>query len=394
MDKSHKASIIYFNNGSGLGSVLSGGTIRHLETLRVASEKHLTHVVTSTGGYKNYIEENVKPSSISVTKTHLWKSEERNNMDRVISYIVLTLHSFFRIIIKKLPKGDLAFVTSDYLCDVYPSVLYKLIYKSKLVFMVHHTCKSPLQRSGNLFFNTVSYLFQRLSFLLIKFMADAVFVYDTPEGESIINWIKPKKVYKVRNGLDLSRLEGFVECKKTYDACFGGGLRETKGIYDVLKIWTEVVKTKPSAKIAVAGGGTKEITEDLIQRITDLKLQDNIIILGPLDQTELFGIEKSSTIFLSASHEEGWGMAVLEAVALGLSVVAYKLPAFTYLNEYIYQVEMYDYIAAANKIIEILDNKDRELKKTYEGIKFAKQFDWVSIGRSDIRMLEEVLSEI
>jgi glycosyltransferase involved in cell wall biosynthesis len=57
------------------------------------------------------------------------------------------------------------------------------------------------------------------------------------------------------------------------------------------------------------------------------------------------------------SHEEGYGMAVGEAIAHGCQVVAYDLPVFqTEFGSNLIRVDCFDTNVFAKKIIDCLDN--------------------------------------
>ena len=43
---------------------------------------------------------------------------------------------------------------------------------------------------------------------------------------------------------------------------------------------------------------------------------------------DALSVVKSVLVFVFPSHEEGWGIAICEAMACGLAVVAYDLPAY------------------------------------------------------------------
>lgn len=382
-----KPSILYINTGSGLSDVQSGGSLRHIETAKIVATKYRTYTLTTIGGLGNYKNYNLSFDKEIILRSHLWKNHEDSNFDRVISYAISTLNSLLLFAKKKIPYADIVYSTSDYFCDVIPAVVHKLLYKSKYVAMVHHRAKSPLDRKGNFIFNLLSFVFQRFSFFLIGKFSNMLFVYDTPEGELISTLIKPEKSLKVKNGINLNLIKRVKFSEYKYAACFAGGLRETKGLYDIIPVWKNVIKTHPTWKLAVAGGGTGETHEKFSKLLNENNLTKNIDLLGPLQPDKLYELVKSSRVFLSLSHEEGWGISILEAIALGVPVIAFELPAFEYLGDKIFRVPMFDHKRFSEVLIDVsMDDNLLETSKR-SGPKFAENYDWTKIGFEEVEFL-------
>lgn len=387
--------ILFYNNGSGLGTAKSGGTTRHIETARILQKKNVAiHIVTTEGAHTLYKEEKLVPETFNVVRAHLFTKKEKSNFDRALSYIVSTIHS--SLLVFKLPKVDILYSTSDYFCDVMPAVVYKLLrLKVKWVIMIHHLCKTPFERKGNFLLNAASYIFQRFTYFIVKLFADDVLVYDTPEGETIAKLIFNRgdmsKIHYVFNGLDVIAISKVKSSKKykNFDVCFAGGLRVTKGINDLVPIWSKVVSSKPSATIAIAGEGTKVVTSALKASIKEAGLENHIILLGALPSKELYSLLNSSDVFISASHEEGWGIAVCEALACGTPVIAYDLPAFKFLSNKINRIPRYEHSVFAEKIISLLNSDSQRKKQGLAGKKFVVKFDWESIGLKEYNILQK-----
>jgi len=386
---------IYFNNGSGLGTAKSGGAIRHIETARGLIERgEDVYIVTTSGARVLYENEDLKPKKFFLVRASLFKSEETSNLDRVFSYVISTIHSLLRIPL--LPKVDIVYAPSDYFCDVIPSLFYKFVRRAKFVVMIHHICKSPFKRKGSFLLNFVSFVGQRFDYLLIALFADKVLVYDTPEGEQVAHILFGKdiprnKVSYVFNGLNFSEIAKAPQGDKIYDACFAGGLRHTKGIYDIVPVWSRVCKYKEDAKLLVAGAGTPRIVRGLREKIAEAGLQDNIVLAGALDSATLYKTLKQSKVFISLSHEEGWGISVREALAAGLPVVAFDLPAFSRLGNNIITIGKFDHVVFADSVVELLENKEFRTMETKKGIDFVKKYGWKEIAETEFEILETLL---
>lgn len=94
------------------------------------------------------------------------------------------------------------------------------------------------------------------------------------------------------------------------------------------------------------------------------------------------------------SHEEGWGMAVCEAMAAGLPVVAYDLPVYRriYGNAF-RQIPSFDFDSFAESIVELLDDKATFGQYQSKGLETAKDFGWDVIAASDVSALKEMFEK-
>jgi len=98
-----------------------------------------------------------------------------------------------------------------------------------------------------------------------------------------------------------------------------GRLARQKGYPDLAEAFSQVHQRYPSSRLIIAGheGSTQE---KLKERIAELNLQDSALLLGP--RSDVPALLKASDMFVSASLWEGLPIALLEAMAAGLPVVA------------------------------------------------------------------------
>lgn len=384
--------VLYLNNGSGLGTAKSGGTTRLIELAhRLMRDGVKITIVTTVGAHELFNTEKLA-ANYYLVRASLFGKAERNNFDRMWSYVLSTVHSLF--ILPRLPACDIVYSPSDYFCDVIPAVAYKLFHpKAAFVAMVHHLCRPPGKRKGNAFFNWLSYIGQQFSFWLISRFADQVFVYDTPEGKVIGDHFLERgllRVTPIANGVSLSVIDRVPAGGKKFDVCFVGGLRASKGIYDLIPIWKGVLAHFPKARLAIVGEGVPAVTEDFRSRLISAGLMDNVVFLGALPSLRLYEVMKASRIFLSTSHEEGWGIAICEALACGLAVVAFSLPAFGFLEGQIDEAPLKDHDTIVKKLVSGLKNTRHLDERGRLGRLFIERFDWDLIYLEELRALQAI----
>ena len=97
-----------------------------------------------------------------------------------------------------------------------------------------------------------------------------------------------------------------------------GRLEKHKGFIDLLKAFSILHQSHPSAFLALVGGGS--IKDDLELMVSEYGLSDHVKLLGW--RTDVKSLLFVSDLYVLASHWEGLPIAILEAMAAGLPVLA------------------------------------------------------------------------
>ncbi len=97
-----------------------------------------------------------------------------------------------------------------------------------------------------------------------------------------------------------------------------GRLATPKGYADLVDAFAIVHQRWPDAHLAVIGRG--RLKEQLEEQIKDLNLEGHVVLTGERDDVPEFLM--ACDLFVSSSHWEGMSVAILEAMAAGLPVVA------------------------------------------------------------------------
>jgi glycosyltransferase-like protein len=113
-----------------------------------------------------------------------------------------------------------------------------------------------------------------------------------------------------------------------------GGIEPRKGSLTLLDAFaaarTELADRRPV--LLVAGGATLFDYRDEIDRFharaADLRVNGDLRILGPVSDGELESLYRAADVFALPSVKEGFGLAVLEALAAGLPAVVSDLDVF------------------------------------------------------------------
>jgi len=114
-----------------------------------------------------------------------------------------------------------------------------------------------------------------------------------------------------------------LSIKKKYEIngqflLFVGRLAPEKGIDLLIEAMPHIIESKPKTKLMIIGGGT--LKEELKKRVKELKIENNIIFVGGVDNKKLPRYYATADIFVCPSLREGYGLTYVEASACGCKV--------------------------------------------------------------------------
>ena len=208
------------------------------------------------------------------------------------------------------------------------------------------------------------------------------------EGAKTYN-LKSKVI--IPNGVDLQLFDYYPITTK--NVLFIGRFSKDKGVEILTKLIPPIMSVKDATFTAVCPYGSvdgelKEIRES-IQKMQDKYGERLKIIDKPQDQQILKELYQNCQVYIQPSKYESFGLCILEAMATGRPVVAFKVggipevignSGFALRNRdgFIYKVK------------ELLENRNECVKMGKKANKRAKNFDWDLIAQETIKYYEEV----
>lgn len=304
----------------------------------------------------------------------------------LFSYITRTIYSIFKIF--QLNKYDIYYSSSDF----FPDTAFPYLFKTKekrWIQLIHHIYLNPSKREGNYISNLIAYLSQKLSFYFIKKKADQIIlVNNIVKNELIKRGFNKEKIIVLSNGINIDYLSKKDDySKRNYQGVFLARLNPVKGIFDLVKIWKIVCQEYPEAKLGIIGEGKEEIKNELLNKIRNEGLENNIDLLGYLND-EAFSIIKNSKVFLFPSHEEGWGIAIAEAIGCRIPVISWDLEVYKEVFEdNIIKIKEGDINLFANQVIELLKNKEKRIHLANKAYNFIQKYSWSNIAKKELEVL-------
>lgn len=164
-------------------------------------------------------------------------------------------------------------------------------------------------------FYSIGYLLSSIKYKKILMVSDSVL------NEYIFSNFISRKSEVIGNPIDLSivikksKLELY---SKSYDIIFLGRLSEPKNPLGFIEIVGHLIGSNNRIKTAMIGSG--EMIGLCKKEIINKNLSDNIKLLGFMDNP--YPILSNSKLLLMPSKWEGFGLAAVEALALGVPVIA------------------------------------------------------------------------
>ena len=177
-------------------------------------------------------------------------------------------------------------------------------------------------------------------------------------------------------------------------AVFFARLIPTKGLYEIPYIWKCVNKLNPNAELKVIGAfGDVRHQHTFFDLIAKLNVK-NIRYLGYLTREKMWQEISEAKVLVYPSHQDAFPLTVLESLALGLTIVAYEIPAiisaFTNLPPLL-KVHEGDVQMMAEQVSVVLNMSDDLLQRQHEDEK-TKNFlnlhsSWENVAKAEYNLL-------
>lgn len=155
--------------------------------------------------------------------------------------------------------------------------------------------------------------------------------------------------------------------------CHISNFRKVKRVKDVLKVFNLVNKQRPSKLLLVGDGPERGKLENLCR---EYDLCDRVTFVGKVrDTTHVLAI---SDIFLLTSETESFGLAALEAMAMGVPVISSNsggIPEVNVHGKSGFLSDVGDVKDMANHALKIIETPESLMSFRSGALEIAKQFD-------------------
>lgn len=170
--------------------------------------------------------------------------------------------------------------------------------------------------------------------------------------------------------------------------CHVSNFRRVKRVEDVISIFARIRQDK-KAKLLLVGDGPDRYTAEKMCR--ELKLCDDVVFIGKVRDTR--HVLEISDLFILPSETESFGLAALEAMAVGVPVISSNTGGIPEVN--IHGVSGYlsdvgNVEEMANNALKILADKDTLCRFKVQAKQRAMEFDIQNV----LKMYEEIYEQV
>lgn len=141
---------------------------------------------------------------------------------------------------------------------------------------------------------------------------------------------------------------------------FVGKITKTKGIFDLLQAWRQVIESCSDAELWIVGPNHTETR--FVHEIASCGHGESIRVFGPLPLNEVANLMRQAQVLCLPSHGEGTPNCVMEAMACGLPIVATEvggIPDIVETNRTGLLVQPGDNHSLAEALVSLLQDSGR-----------------------------------
>jgi len=207
--------------------------------------------------------------------------------------------------------------------------------------------------------------------------------------------ISSEKIEVIHEGVDTNKFNPNNKpifrdkFKSQYVILFVGALGKTKNVDKLIKVF-DYVQKRIDASLVIVGDGPEK--NNLIKIVNEMSLANKVFFEGFVKDEDLPYYYSSCDIFASCSVIEGFGLIFLEAMASGKPVVAFNIASIPeVVSEGGIIIENFDLKYMAEKIIELLINKEIYEKFSKKAREIALDHDWNNVAKKYLSFFENKL---
>ncbi len=227
-----------------------------------------------------------------------------------------------------------------------------------------------------------------LGFLLEKLMSRITphIIAITQKGKRQLQelGVKQNGIIFIPNGIDFEKIMGSITKSKKFDLVYMGRLQSHKNISHILQSVALLKDRGCSVTFQIIGGGPERVRLEELTR--DLNIGKEVFFHGMIESDmEAYAWMKASRLFVNPSTSVSGSISILEANACGLPVIAYKTDqgvSEDLIEEGVngYWVEETNFRAMAEKVRQLLLDKNLGQNIKDNSIEYARRFDWSNIA--------------
>lgn len=213
---------------------------------------------------------------------------------------------------------------------------------------------------------------------------DVIEFYDIPEERITVTYPgydEGRFNKKIKDG-EVQKVKGKYGITDDY-ILFLSTLKPSKNIEGLLKAFSHL--TANDLRLVIAGK-KGWMWEEIFKKVRDLNLQDKTIFTDFVDEEDVPALMKGAKVFVLPSFWEGFGIPIVEAMAVGTPIVASNVGS---LPEVVGSAGV---LVDPNNTKEILEGIKKVLRNrevyVRRGLEQVELFDWKKTAKLTLQVLE------
>ncbi len=218
------------------------------------------------------------------------------------------------------------------------------------------------------------------------------------QAETIVGRLGPNRSY-LPLGVDRGRLRTMAESRKDFHGqpvspyvLTVAKLYPRKGLDVLLQALCQVKSKVAGYCFVIAGDGPEDAR--LKQMAVDLKVNDIVLFLGEVPNSDIPKLLSKCEFFLLPSRSEPFGIVLLEAMAFGRAILATNvggIPEFVVNGQSGVLIPSCNSDVLASEIVQMLDDEEARRRLGMNGLKWVEQFDYPILVLKYEQLFETVL---
>lgn len=206
-----------------------------------------------------------------------------------------------------------------------------------------------------------------------------------------INNFKSKiKCYYIPNPLD--NISDSVTDMSRKNLISVGRLSKEKGVDDLIDVFNMVHSKHPNYVLDIVGDGVE--LNNLKDKVKNLELEKSVNFYGFQDKEYINNLLSKSTIYISTSHTESFGISILEAMSFGVSCVIFDTARgaleFMVDNKNGYVIGNRDKEEMTYKIIDLIENKNKRVQFGQYAKKTSKKYSIENVKKQWLEFFKKI----
>jgi glycosyltransferase involved in cell wall biosynthesis len=265
-----------------------------------------------------------------------------------------------------------------------PFLTPKFVAKEKIIALIHQLAREFWFYETHFPVSIIGYYFLENYWLSHYRSVPTITVSESTKHD--LEQLGFKRVFIVRNGLDVKPLDAIPKKSERPTVIFLGRMKRAKKPQDVVEAFRLVKKEVKDAQLWMVGDGY------LRRKLKD-KAKD-VNFFGFVNGKTKVELLRKAWIIAVPGVREGWGQVVTQANACATPAVGYDIPGLRDSIKHEYNgllVERGDIQTFAEAMVKLLTDEELRLRLSRNAIEWAKRFNWDRSTEEFERVIENVI---